>query len=88
MSGLDPLGRRDLRQLMLRLRDRGCTVFFSSHILSDAEALCTRVGIVAQGRLVTQGRIADIVAFVLRGWELVGCRLSHEIPTHLQPPVE
>ena len=44
MSGLDPLGRRDLRQLMLRLRDRGCTVFFSSHILADAEALCSRVG--------------------------------------------
>ena len=62
MSGLDPLGRRDLRQLMLRLRDRGCTVFFSSHILADAEALCSRVGIVAQGRLVAQGTLADIVA--------------------------
>jgi ABC-2 type transport system ATP-binding protein len=71
MSGLDPLGRRDLRQLMLRLRDRGCTVFFSSHILSDAEALCSRVGIVAQGKLVASGRLADIVAFELRGWELV-----------------
>jgi ABC-2 type transport system ATP-binding protein len=71
MSGLDPLGRRDLRQLMLRLRDRGCTVFFSSHILSDAEALCSRVGIVAQGRLIAQGRLADIVAFELRGWEMV-----------------
>ena len=43
MSGLDPLGRRHVRQLMLRLRDRGCTVFFSSHILSDAESLCSRV---------------------------------------------
>jgi ABC-2 type transport system ATP-binding protein len=71
MSGLDPLGRRDLRQLMLRLRDRGCTVFFSSHILSDAEALCSRVGIVAQGRLVAEGRLSDMVAFELRGWELV-----------------
>jgi ABC-2 type transport system ATP-binding protein len=71
MSGLDPLGRRDLRQLMLRLRDRGCTVFFSSHILSDAEALCSRVGIVAEGRLIAQGRLTDIVAFELRGWELV-----------------
>ena len=71
MSGLDPLGRRDVRQLMLRLRDRGCTVFFSSHILSDAEALCSRVGILAQGRLVASGRFADILAFELRGWELV-----------------
>src|ERR1044071_4182803 len=50
-SGPDPLGRRDFRQLILRLRDRGCTVFFSSHILSDAEALCTRLAVVAQGRL-------------------------------------
>ena len=75
MSGLDPLGRRDLRQLMLRLRDRGCTVFFSSHILADAEALCTSVAIVAQGRLMVQGRVADIVAFELRGWELVVANL-------------
>ena len=52
MSGLDPLGRRDVRALILRLRDRGCTVFFSSHVLSDAEALCSRVAIVANGRLV------------------------------------
>ena len=75
MSGLDPLGRRHLRQLMLRLRDRGCTVFFSSHILSDAEALCSQVGIIAQGRLMAIGRLADMVAFELRGWELVVANL-------------
>ena len=45
MSGLDPLGRREVRNLILSLRDRGCTVFFSSHVLSDAEALCNRVAI-------------------------------------------
>ena len=56
MSGLDPLGRRDVRALILELRDRGCTVFFSSHILSDAEALCSRVGILVGGQLVTAGR--------------------------------
>ena len=54
MSGLDPLGRRDVRALILRLRDRGCTVFFSSHVLSDAEALCNRVAILAKGRLVAE----------------------------------
>ena len=79
MSGLDPLGRRDLRQLMLRLRDRGATVFFSSHILSDAEALCSRVAIVAQGRLVSQGKLTDIVAFETRGWEVVVADLSEPV---------
>ena len=48
MSGLDPLGRRDVRALILELRDQGRTVFFSSHILSDAEALCRRVAVVAR----------------------------------------
>jgi ABC-2 type transport system ATP-binding protein len=84
MSGLDPLGRRDLRQLMLRLRNRGCTVFFSSHILSDAEALCSRVGIVAQGKLVAQGRLADIVAFEQRGWELVVAGLPEVLKADLE----
>ena len=50
MSGLDPIGRREVRDIILRLRDRGTTVFFSSHILSDAEAICSRVGIVAGGQ--------------------------------------
>jgi len=71
MSGLDPLGRRDVRALILRLRDRGCTVFFSSHVLSDAEALCSRVAILAKGKLVAAGRIADMVPFRARGWELI-----------------
>jgi ABC-2 type transport system ATP-binding protein len=88
MSGLDPLGRRDLRLLMLRLRDRGCTVFFSSHILSDAETLCSRVAIVAQGRLVANGRLDDLVAFELRGWELVVTGLSDAIRAQLAPRVK
>ena len=71
MSGLDPLGRRDVRSLILRLRDRGATVFFSSHVLSDAEALCSRVAILARGRLLATGRLDEMLAFKARGWELV-----------------
>jgi ABC-2 type transport system ATP-binding protein len=71
MSGLDPAGRRDVRHLILRLRDRGATVFFSSHILADAEAICSRVGIIAAGKLVASGTLADMVPFRIRGWDLV-----------------
>ena len=71
MSGLDPLGRREIREMILRLRDRGCTVFFSSHVLSDAETLCSRVAILAKGRLVAAGRLAEMLAFQARGWELI-----------------
>lgn len=71
MSGLDPLGRRDVRALMLELRDAGRTIFFSSHILSDAEALCSQVAIVAKGRLAAAGRLADMQEFAVHGWELV-----------------
>jgi ABC-2 type transport system ATP-binding protein len=71
MSGLDPIGRREIRRLILALRDRGCTVFFSSHILADAEALCSRVAILARGRLAAEGRLGDMLAFEVRGWELV-----------------
>ncbi|MCC7178586.1 MAG: ABC transporter ATP-binding protein [Acidobacteria bacterium] len=87
MSGLDPLGRRHVRQIMLRLRDRGCTVFFSSHILSDAEALCSRVAILAQGRLVASGHLSEILAFELRGWELVVSHLSDEARAAIAPRV-
>ena len=63
-------------QLILRLRDRGCTVFFSSHVLADAEALCSRVAIVARGRLVAAGALSEMLAFQVHGWELVVSR-SH-----------
>jgi ABC-2 type transport system ATP-binding protein len=84
MSGLDPIGRSQVRDLILNLRQRGCTVFFSSHILSDAESLCSRVGIMAQGRLVASGRVSDMIAFELKGWELVVSNLADEVSQRLQ----
>jgi ABC-2 type transport system ATP-binding protein len=85
MSGLDPLGRRDVRALILRLRDAGSTVFFSSHVLSDAEALCNRVAILAKGRLVAAGRLTDMLALHARGWELVVAGASEALIASLAP---
>ncbi len=79
MSGLDPLGRRDIRALILRLRDAGKTVFFSSHILSDAETLCSRVAIVAGGRLAASGRLTEMAGYEVRGWEVVMGNVSPEL---------
>ena len=87
MSGLDPLGRRHVRDLILRLRGKGTTVFFSSHILSDAETLCSRVGIMAQGRLVASGRVSEMVAFELKGWELVVSGVTDALRAQLEPRV-
>ena len=87
MSGLDPIGRRQVRSLILSLRDRGCTVFFSSHILADAEALCSRVAILAGGRLAAEGRLDEMLAFAVRGWELVAADLSPSAIAGLGPRV-
>jgi ABC-2 type transport system ATP-binding protein len=61
MSGLDPIGRRQVRDLIASLRDDGKTIFFSSHILSDVEALCDRVAILNKGRLVETGPLSEIL---------------------------
>jgi ABC-2 type transport system ATP-binding protein len=61
MSGLDPMGRRLARDIILDLRQRGKTVFFSTHILSDAESLCDRVALLRGGRLIEVGRLDAIL---------------------------
>jgi ABC-2 type transport system ATP-binding protein len=71
MSGLDPMGRREVRDLMEELKQRGKTVFFSTHILSDAEALCDRVAIIHLGELRGVGAVADLTASVHGKVELV-----------------
>jgi ABC-2 type transport system ATP-binding protein len=60
MSGLDPIGRREVRDLIASLRTRGTTVFFCSHILSDIEVLCDRAAILRHGRLAHVGRLEDL----------------------------
>jgi ABC-2 type transport system ATP-binding protein len=64
MSGLDPIGRREVADLIRQLKDEGKTVFFSTHILSDAEALCDRVAVIHEGMLRGVGVVADLVSTV------------------------
>ncbi len=85
MSGLDPIGRREVRALIMRLRDRGCTVFFSSHVLADAEALCSRVAVLARGRLVASGRVSDLLAFRVHGWEMVVANVTRPVLAEVAP---
>jgi ABC-2 type transport system ATP-binding protein len=76
MSGLDPLGRREVRDIVTGLRRRGVTVFFSSHILPDVEALCDRVAIMHQGRLREVGSLHAILNVQIEAHEIILGKLS------------
>jgi ABC-2 type transport system ATP-binding protein len=71
MSGLDPLGRREVRQVISGLKSQGVTVFFSSHILPDVEALCDRVAIVNRGRMQAAGALHEILTVKIQGHEII-----------------
>lgn len=71
MSGLDPMGRREVRVLIEELKTEGKTVFFSTHILSDAEALCDRVAVIHQGKLRGVGAVAELTSSVQGKVEIV-----------------
>lgn len=60
-SGLDPIGRRDLRQVIMDLRDKGKTIFFSSHELSEVEMICHRIAILKDGQMILEGSLSEIV---------------------------
>lgn len=61
MSGLDPLGRREIRDLLLRMAAQKKTIFFSTHVVSDAEMLCERAALIKKGRLLASGRLEDLL---------------------------
>jgi ABC-2 type transport system ATP-binding protein len=73
MSGLDPMGRREVREMIQQMRNEGKTVFFSTHILSDAEALCDRVAIVYRGELRGVGTVANLTSEVEGKVEIIFC---------------
>jgi ABC-2 type transport system ATP-binding protein len=71
MSGLDPVGRKEVRDIIFAERDRGRTVFFSTHILSDVEAMCDRVAILREGKVVESGALRQLLRGDVLGTEVV-----------------
>ena len=71
MSGLDPIGRRLVMDLMLQLRAEGKTIFFSTHILVDVESICDRIGVIVEGKLVYEGSMEAVRSSAIRYYELV-----------------
>jgi ABC-2 type transport system ATP-binding protein len=61
MSGLDPLGRYQLREIILSLKSAGKTIFFNSHVLSEVEQICDRIGILDRGELICEGALAELL---------------------------
>ena len=61
MSGLDPIGRAEVRDLILDLKKRGKTVFFSTHIIPDVEMICDRIGLINHGRMVAEGSVSQLL---------------------------
>jgi ABC-2 type transport system ATP-binding protein len=89
MSGLDPFGRRDVRDLILEQRARGATVLFSSHILPDVEMLCDRVAILLQGRLERVATVGELVDGSSGGVEVrVAGGAVLELPADLAPVLQ
>ena len=69
-SGLDPFGRKEVRDLILRLKEDGKTVMFSSHILGDAEMICDRVAILHQGKLIASGPLSELLSTRIDEYEV------------------
>jgi len=84
MSGLDPIGRADVRDLILDLGRRGKTIFFSTHILADVESICDRAGMLLHGRLVRHGTLSELLDGSIRSVELRCTGLSEAAATALR----
>jgi ABC-2 type transport system ATP-binding protein len=84
MSGLDPVGRKEVRDMILRLRDEGKTVFFSSHIIPDVELICNRVGILLKGTLVKVGKLHEILESRVKYVEMVAQGGEKSLPGSLR----
>jgi ABC-2 type transport system ATP-binding protein len=84
-SGLDPLGRKEIRDIILTLKERGKTVFFSSHILSDAEMICDRVAILNRGVLTAQGELSHLLSTKVKEYEVVATGVQKPTVDAMRP---
>jgi ABC-2 type transport system ATP-binding protein len=87
MSGLDPIGRKEIRDLILRLNGEGKTIFMNTHILSDVEMLCHRVAILVKGRIRFEGAIDDMPADGV-GTDVVLSRMAPDVVLAMQERFE
>ncbi len=83
MSGLDPMGRHMIRDLLTRLRDEKRTVFFSSHILGDVELICDRVGMLVNGKLHKEGALSDLLVRATSRVDVIATGLSESLVAQL-----
>jgi ABC-2 type transport system ATP-binding protein len=83
MSGLDPVGRKEVRDLIVEERRRGRTIFFSTHILSDVETLCDRVTILRRGEVVVSGRLGELLNRDARRTDIVLAGAGEELEREL-----
>jgi len=80
MSGLDPMGRREVRDLILEEKEKGKTILLSSHILSDVESLCDRVGVILNGKVVNTGILAELYNKIKSDYEMqLNCNVEDVI---------
>jgi ABC-2 type transport system ATP-binding protein len=84
-SGLDPIGRKEFRDLILALKGQGKTIFFSSHILQDAEMMVDKVGIIINGRISRQGRLSEMIASSTQCYEIVCARITENQLAQISP---
>jgi ABC-2 type transport system ATP-binding protein len=84
MSGLDPIGRREVRDLILQLHDEGKTILFSTHILSDVETICHRVGILVKGKMRKTGPLGDLLNPRVIGYEVTASGLDRDTMSLLE----
>lgn len=88
MSGLDPIGRHEIKELLQSLKDAGKTIFFSTHILSDAEALCDRVAVIHKGELRGVGAVHDLRSSIAGSSEVIwqGAHALGAVGAHVADP--